>query len=78
MSLPGGGLAVGGGGVGLVGLAIYLLVALISNGGDLSGPLQYLPQPHGRQPAALLGPWGRSVRPVPRRTRARTAASSAT
>ncbi len=42
MSLPGGGLAVGGGGVGLVGLAIYLLVALLSNGGDLSGPLQNL------------------------------------
>jgi uncharacterized protein len=42
MSLPGGGLAVGGGGAGLVGLAIYLLVALLSNGGDLSGPLQNL------------------------------------
>ena len=33
MSLPGGGLAVGGGGVGLVGLAIYLVVALLSGGG---------------------------------------------
>ncbi len=34
MSLPGGGLAVGGGGVGLVGLAIYLVVALLSGGGS--------------------------------------------
>jgi uncharacterized protein len=42
LSLPGGGLAAGGGGLGLVGLAIYLLVALLSNGGDLSGPLQNL------------------------------------
>ena len=30
-----GGIAVGGGGLGLVGLAIYLLIALLSNGGSL-------------------------------------------
>jgi predicted metalloprotease len=42
MSLPGGGLAVGGGGVGLVVLAIYVLVGLLSNGGGVSGPLQNL------------------------------------
>jgi hypothetical protein len=42
VSLPGGGLAVGGGGLGLVALAIYLLVAVLSGGGDLSGPLQNL------------------------------------
>ena len=37
--LPGGGLAVGGGGLGVVGVVIYLLVALLSNGsgGPLSG-----------------------------------------
>jgi len=39
--LPGGGLAVGGGGLGLVGLLIYLAVQLLSNGGTGSvlGPL---------------------------------------
>jgi predicted metalloprotease len=36
--LPGGGIAVGGGGLGLVGLVVYLLVAL-TGGGGLSGPL---------------------------------------
>jgi predicted metalloprotease len=35
-------LAVGGGGVGVVGLAIYLLITLLSNGGSLSAPLQNL------------------------------------
>jgi predicted metalloprotease len=40
MSLPGGGLAVGGGGVGLVVLAIYLLVGVLSGSG--SGPLDNL------------------------------------
>jgi uncharacterized protein len=40
--LPGGGLTVGGGGLGLAGVLIYLLVALLSNGGGLSGPLQNL------------------------------------
>src|SRR5215218_684061 len=42
VSLPGGGLAVGGGGLGLVGIAIWLLVTVLSGGGDLSGPLQNL------------------------------------
>jgi predicted metalloprotease len=42
MSLPGGGLAVGGGGLGLVGLAIYLLIAVLQSGGGLSAPLQNL------------------------------------
>jgi uncharacterized protein len=39
--LPGGGLAVGGGGLGLVGLIIYLAVQLLSNGqaGSVLGPL---------------------------------------
>ena len=31
--LPGGGLAIGGGGLGVVGLVIYLLVSVLSNGG---------------------------------------------
>jgi uncharacterized protein len=39
--LPGGGLAVGGGGLGVVGLAIYLLVTLLSGSGGL-GPLSNL------------------------------------
>jgi uncharacterized protein len=42
MSLPGGSLAVGGGGLGLVGLVIYLAIALLSNGSGLSAPLQNL------------------------------------
>src|SRR5690349_15387699 len=37
--LPGRGITVGGGGLGLVGLVIYLLVSLLSGGGGLSGPL---------------------------------------
>jgi predicted metalloprotease len=40
--IPGGGLAIGGGGLGLVGLAIYLLVSLLSGSGGLSGPLSNL------------------------------------
>jgi uncharacterized protein len=43
VSLPGGGLAVGGGGLGLAGLIIYLIVAALSGGG-LSGPLSQLDQ----------------------------------
>jgi predicted metalloprotease len=39
LGLPGGGLAVGGGGLGVVGLVIYLLVSLLSGSGGLSGPL---------------------------------------
>jgi predicted metalloprotease len=34
-----GGLAVGGGGLGLVGLVIYILIAVLSNGGALGGQL---------------------------------------
>ena len=37
--LPGGGLTVGGGGLGLAGLVIYLLLSVLSGGGGLSGPL---------------------------------------
>jgi predicted metalloprotease len=40
--LPGGGLAVGGGGLGLVGLAIYLLLNVLSGGTGLAGPLENL------------------------------------
>src|SRR5919199_421097 len=41
--LPGGGVAVGGGGLGLVGLVIYLLVSALSGGGGaLSGVLTNL------------------------------------
>jgi predicted metalloprotease len=34
-----GGLAVGGGGLGVAGLVVYLLISLLSGGGALSGPL---------------------------------------
>ena len=40
--LPGGGLAVGGGGLGLVGVILYLVFAVLSGGGagtDVNGPL---------------------------------------
>jgi hypothetical protein len=39
LGLPGGGLAVGSGGLGLVGLVIFLLVNAFSGGGGLSGPV---------------------------------------
>ena len=43
LGLPGGGLTVGGGGVGVVVLVIYLLVsALNGSAGGISGPLQNL------------------------------------
>src|SRR5436309_15009273 len=42
LGLPGGGLTVGGGGLGVVGLVIYLLVSFLAGGGGLSGPLQQL------------------------------------
>src|SRR5438477_4357684 len=36
---PGGGLTVGGGGLGIVGIVIYVLVSVLSGGGGLQGPL---------------------------------------
>jgi uncharacterized protein len=39
LGIPGGGLTVGGGGLGIVGLVIYLLVNVLAGGGGLSGPL---------------------------------------
>ena len=39
LGLPGGGLTIGGGGLGLVAVVIYLLVNALSGGGGLSGPL---------------------------------------
>jgi uncharacterized protein len=39
LGLPGGGLTVGGGGLGLVGIVIYVLLSALSGGGGLSGPL---------------------------------------
>ena len=39
LGLPGGGLTVGGGGLGLVGLLLYVVFGLLSGGGGLSGPL---------------------------------------
>jgi uncharacterized protein len=40
--LPGGGIAVGGGGLGLVGLILYLVIGALSGGGGLSGVLTNL------------------------------------
>ena len=40
--MPGGGLAVGGGGLGVAGIVIYLLFALLGGGGGSLGPLQAL------------------------------------
>jgi predicted metalloprotease len=40
--IPGGGITVGGGGLGLVGLVVYLLLNAFAGGGGLSGPLQGL------------------------------------
>ena len=37
--LPGGGIAYGGGGLGLLGLVLYVIFGLLSGGGGLSGPL---------------------------------------
>jgi predicted metalloprotease len=54
MAFPGGGIAVGGGGLGLLGLAIYLAIALLSGGGGL-GPLQNLDdQSIGAQPPSAI------------------------
>ena len=56
--LPGGGLAVGGGGLGLVGVILYLVFAVLSGGGtDVNGPLGNLDGStvsHG-PPGQLLG-----------------------
>src|SRR5881394_2158307 len=40
--VPGGGIAVGGGGLGLVGLILYLVLGALSGGGGLSGVLTNL------------------------------------
>jgi hypothetical protein len=39
LGLPGGGVTVGGGGLGLVGVLIYLAIVLLSNGSGVSGSL---------------------------------------
>jgi predicted metalloprotease len=39
LGLPGGGLTVGGGGIGIVAVVVYLLLTALSGGGGLSGPL---------------------------------------
>jgi predicted metalloprotease len=39
LGLPGGGLTVGGGGLGLIGVILYLALSVLSGGGGLSGPL---------------------------------------
>ncbi len=39
LGLPGGGLTVGGGGLGVVGLVVYLLINVLASSGGISGPL---------------------------------------
>src|SRR5690242_12316502 len=39
LGLPGGGLTVGGGGLGLVGVVVYLLIVALSGSTGVSGPL---------------------------------------
>src|SRR3954466_58604 len=74
---PGGGITVGGGGLGLAGLVIYLLLNVLAGGGGLSGPLGNLdgstvsPAPPAHAP-------GRECRTGADANRRRTAASSAT
>jgi uncharacterized protein len=55
--LPGGGLTVGGGGLGLAGLVIYLLLSALSGGGGLAGPLGNLDGSTAAQapPGQVLG-----------------------
>jgi uncharacterized protein len=50
-----GGIAVGGGGLGLVGLVIYLLITLLSNGGGLGqlGPLDNQQVGQGDTPSSI-------------------------
>jgi uncharacterized protein len=42
LGLPGGGFTIGGGGLGIVGLVVYLLISFLSSGSGLAGPLQQL------------------------------------
>jgi len=57
MALPGGGIAVGGGGLGVAGLVIFLLLTLLNNGGGLSGPLSNLDDRSiGTQPPTSVAP----------------------
>jgi predicted metalloprotease len=55
--LPGGGMAVGGGGLGLAALAVYIVLNLVTGGSGLSGPLQNLDGSTVSQapPAQVLG-----------------------
>ena len=70
--LPGGGLTVGGGGLGLVGIVIYVLLNVLSSGG-LSGPLGNLDgSTVASQPPSV------PLRTEARRPRARTGSPSAT
>src|SRR5918911_5466902 len=39
LGIPGGGITVGGGGLSIVALVVYLLVGALSGGGGLGGPL---------------------------------------
>jgi hypothetical protein len=55
--LPGGGITLGGGGLGLAGIVVYLLVTLLSGGGGLAGPLGNLDGSQVSQapPSQVLG-----------------------
>jgi uncharacterized protein len=57
LGVPGGGIAVGGGGLGVVGLVIYLLINVLASSGGISGPLGNLNGSTVSQapPAQVLG-----------------------
>jgi predicted metalloprotease len=57
LGLPGGGLTVGGGGLGIAALIVYLLLSAFSGGGGLNGPLANLDETTVSQapPGEVLG-----------------------
>jgi hypothetical protein len=70
----GGGLALGGGGMGVVGLVIYLLVSFLS--GEAGSASSALSKTNGSGKATLRGRSRRIAGRVRMRTRARTVGSS--
>ena len=71
LGLPGGGLTVGGGGLGLVGIVIYILITVLSKGSSARSAGSTA-RPSRRHRPARCSP---RARPAPMPTRARTAAS---